>query len=188
MSEQQSNKPVVTRLVLTVIGMFAFGFLMVPLYDVMCDALGINGKTSGTAYQQDVEHIDASRTLRVQFVATRAQGMAWDFNPDAEQLSLHPGETREMLFYAHNPTDRPMVAQAIPSVSPAKAAAYFHKTECFCFTQQVLQPGESVEMPVRFIVDPALPTDVKHLTLAYTLFDVSERMPDKLASASAQAH
>ena len=152
------------------------------------EPVGLNGKTSGTAYQQKVEQIDNSRTLRVQFVATRAEGMSWDFGPEAEQLSLHPGETREMLFLAHNPTDRPMVAQAIPSVSPAIAAAYFHKTECFCFTQQVLQPGERVEMPVRFIVDPAVPAQVKHLTLAYTLFDVSERMPDKLAAAQAQAH
>ncbi|UJJ32992.1 cytochrome c oxidase assembly protein [Halopseudomonas maritima] len=188
MSETQTNRRLVGKLLLTVVGMFCFGFLMVPLYDVMCEALGINGKTSGTAYQQEVEHIDRSRTLRVQFVATLAEGMSWDFGPEAEQLSLHPGETREMLFLAHNPTDRPMVAQAIPSVSPSIAAAYFHKTECFCFTQQVLQPGESVEMPVRFIVDPAVPAQVKHLTLAYTLFDVSERMPDKLAAAQAQAH
>ena len=81
-----------------------------------------------------------------------------------------------------------MVAQAIPSVAPSKAAAYFHKTECFCFTQQVLQPGETVMMPVRFIVDPALPKDVKHLTLAYTLFDVSDRMPEKLALSAVQAN
>ena len=83
----------------------------------------------------------------------------------------------QMLFVAYNPTDKPMTAQAIPSVAPSKAAAYFHKTECFCFTQQVLQPGERIEMPVRFIVDRDLPADVRHLTLAYTLFDITVRKP-----------
>ena len=82
-----------------------------------------------------------------------------------------------MIFVARNPTDRPMSAQAIPSITPAEAAAYFHKTECFCFTQQVLQPGERIEMPVRFIVDRDLPANVKHLTLAYTLFDITARHP-----------
>ncbi|WVM90153.1 cytochrome c oxidase assembly protein [Halopseudomonas pachastrellae] len=187
MSETQTNRRLIGKLVLTVFGMFCFGFLMVPLYDVMCEALGINGKTSGTAYQQKVEQIDNSRTLRVQFVATRAEGMSWDFGPEAEQLSLHPGETREMLFLAHNPTDRPMVAQAIPSVSPAIAAAYFTRPSVLLYPAGAAA-GERVEMPVRFIVDPAVPAQVKHLTLAYTLFDVSERMPDKLAAAQAQAH
>ena len=188
MSEQVSNARLVKRLLLTVVAMFAFGFAMVPLYDVMCNALGINGKTNSTAYQQETEQVDAHRTVRVQFLATNAEGMSWSFGPEADELSLHPGETREMLFHASNPTSRPMVAQAIPSVAPSKAAAYFHKTECFCFTQQVLQPGESVMMPVRFIVDPALPKDVKHLTLAYTLFDVSDRMPEKLAMTVTQAN
>ena len=86
-------------------------------------------------------------------------------------------EPRDMLFVAYNPSSEPMTAQAIPSVSPSKAAAFFHKTECFCFTQQVLQPGERIEMPVRFIVDRDLPDDVKHLTLGYTLFDITARKP-----------
>ncbi|MEH6567254.1 MAG: cytochrome c oxidase assembly protein [Halopseudomonas sp.] len=188
MSEQLSNARLVKRLLFTVAAMFAFGFALVPLYDVLCDVLGINGKTNTSAYQPSVEQIDESRTLRVQFLSTNADGMTWSFGPDADELTLHPGETREMLFHARNPTDHAMVAQAIPSVAPSKAAAYFHKTECFCFTQQVLQPGESVEMPVRFIVDPALPADVKHLTLAYTLFDVTDRMPEKLAGSAPQAN
>ena len=103
--------------------------------------------------------------------------MVWEFKPVADQLSVHPGSSREMRFIAYNPTDKPMTAQAVPSVSPSKAAAFFHKTECFCFTQQVLQPGERIEMPVRFIVDRDLPADVRHLTLAYTLFDITSRQP-----------
>lgn len=186
MSEGISTKRLVTRLGLLVVGMFGFGFLLVPIYDVMCDAFGINGKTRGAAYEGAGSVVDETRSIRVQFVSTKAEGMTWSFGPQANELVMHPGETREMIFTAHNPTDKPMVAQAIPSVAPSKAAAYFHKTECFCFTQQVLQPGERVEMPVRFIIDSALPGEVRRLTLAYTLFDVTERMAASLDLASLQ--
>jgi len=97
---------------------------------------------------------------------------------------VHPGASQEIRFVAYNPTDKPMPAQAIPSVSPSRAAAYFHKTECFCFTQQVLQPVERIEMPVRFIVDRDLPTDVHNLTLAYTLFDITSRQPPVAANGT----
>ena len=165
----------IRRLLLLVVVMFAFGFALVPLYDVMCKAFGINGKTAG-AYE-GTQVTDDAREVRVQFLATNASGMTWEFHPLADQLSVNPGATQEMRFVAFNPTDRPMTAQAVPSISPSKAAAYFHKTECFCFTQQVLQPGERIEMPVRFIVDRDLPAEVRHLTLAYTLFDITSRQP-----------
>ncbi|MCQ4288493.1 cytochrome c oxidase assembly protein [Pseudomonas stutzeri] len=165
----------VRRLLLVVVAMFAFGFALVPIYDVMCQAFGINGKTAG-AYE-GTQTADEAREIRVQFLATNAAGMEWEFGPQADQLSVNPGSSQEMRFVAYNPTDKPMTAQAVPSVSPSKAAAYFHKTECFCFTQQVLQPGERIEMPVRFIVDRDLPADVRHLTLAYTLFDITSRQP-----------
>jgi cytochrome c oxidase assembly protein subunit 11 len=103
--------------------------------------------------------------------------MSWDFYPKGDELVIHPGAVNEMLFVAHNPTNKVMKAQAIPSISPGEVAVYFHKTECFCFTQQTLQPGERIEMPVRFIVDRDLPQDVKKLTLAYTLFDITARSP-----------
>ncbi|MGQ7960052.1 cytochrome c oxidase assembly protein [Pseudomonas sp. SP16.1] len=170
-----STRRLVVRLLLVVIGMFAFGFALVPIYDVMCQAFGINGKTAG-AYQGS-QTADEARQVRVQFLATNAAGMVWEFGPQADEILVHPGEPRDMLFVAYNPSDEPMTAQAIPSVSPSKAAAFFHKTECFCFTQQVLQPGERIEMPVRFIVDRDLPKDVKHLTLGYTLFDITARKP-----------
>ncbi|RMV49353.1 Cytochrome C oxidase assembly protein [Pseudomonas syringae pv. helianthi] len=116
---------------------------------------------------------DFSRQIEVQFSTANSAGMAWAFYPRARQLQVNPGAVNEMIFVAQNPTDKPMKAQAVPGISPGKAAAWFHKTECFCFTQQTLQPGERIEMPVRFIVDRNLPGDVKHLTLAYTLFDVT---------------
>lgn len=175
MSAALDNRRLVVRLLLVVAGMFAFGFALVPIYDVMCQAFGINGKTAG-AYQGE-QSVDEARQVRVQFLATNAADMVWEFQPLADEVAVHPGAVSEMRFVAFNPTDKPMTAQAIPSVAPSKAAAFFHKTECFCFTQQVLQPGERIEMPVRFIVDRDLPADVRHLTLAYTLFDITARKP-----------
>ena len=176
MSEVIATRRLVSRLLVVVVVMFCFGiFVLPPFYDAMCRVFGINGKTAG-AYQGE-QMIDVAREVRVQFLATNAAGMSWEFRPLADELAVHPGASNEMLFVAHNPSDQPMTAQAIPSVAPSKAAAFFHKTECFCFTQQVLQPGERIEMPVRFIVDRDLPADVKHLTLAYTLFDITARQP-----------
>lgn len=174
-------KYLITRLLLVVVVMFAFGFALVPLYDVMCRAFGINGKT-GSAWQ-GTQRVDESRQVRVQFLSTNAVDMVWGFYPKADQLQVHPGAVNEMLFVAQNPTDRAMTAQAVPSISPGSAAVYFHKTECFCFTQQVLQPGERIEMPVRFIVDRDLPQDVTHLTLGYTLFNVSAGKPPATPAA-----
>ena len=168
-----ANRRLILRLLMLVVVMFGFGFALVPIYDVMCQAFGINGKTAG-AYD-GAQAVDEVRQVRVQFLATNAADMVWEFHAKADELVVHPGASNEMLFVAFNPSDRPMTAQAIPSVAPSKAAAFFHKTECFCFTQQVLQPGERIEMPVRFIVDRDLPADVKHLTLAYTLFDLTAR-------------
>ena len=171
-----STPRLVIRLLAVVVVMFCFGvFVLPPFYDAMCKVFGINGKTAG-AYQGE-QRVDAARQVRVQFLATNAADMVWEFKPMGDELAVHPGASNEMLFVAHNPSDQPMTAQAIPSVAPSKAAAYFHKTECFCFTQQVLQPGQRIEMPVRFIVDRDMPKDVKHLTLSYTLFDITARHP-----------
>jgi cytochrome c oxidase assembly protein subunit 11 len=178
-------KRLVLRLSLLVVVMFAFGFALVPIYDVMCKAFGINGKTAGQYEGEQV--VDPSRQVRVQFLSTNAIDMVWDFYPKGDQLVVNPGAVNEMVFVAYNPTDHPMSAQAVPSISPAEAAQYFHKTECFCFTQQVLQPGERIEMPMRFIVDRAMPKDVKHLTLAYTLFDITARHPPVAAIAGKAA-
>lgn len=170
-----SLKRLVSRLLMLTMVMFAFGFALVPIYDVMCKAFGINGKTGGQYAGTQVS--DPTRSVRVQFMSTNAGDMSWEFHSTADQIEVNPGSVNQMIFVARNPTNQPMSAQAIPSITPAEAAAYFHKTECFCFTQQVLQPGERIEMPVRFIVDRDLPESVKHLTLAYTLFDITARHP-----------
>ncbi len=163
------------KLVAVAVCMFAFVFVvMVPLYDVLCDALGINGKTSGEAYTSVPAEVDQSRTITVQFVATNNEGMPWDFGPSVTAMKVHPGAVNDTVFHARNPLPEAMVAQAIPSVSPARAAEYFHKTECFCFNQQPLDGGTSAEMPLQFIVDQDLPRDIRTITLSYTIFDVTD--------------
>ncbi|MGK0499771.1 MAG: cytochrome c oxidase assembly protein subunit 11 [Oceanicoccus sp.] len=164
----------VGKLSVTAVAMFAFVFVvMVPLYDVLCDALGINGKTSGERYRVVEAKVDESREIRIQFVATNNAEMSWVFRPSQTQVRVNPGATNDTVFYAKNPSANDMVAQAIPSVSPARAAEYFHKTECFCFNQQPLGAGEEANMPLQYIIDQDLPADIKVITLSYTIFDVT---------------
>lgn len=163
------------KLVGVAVVMFAFVFVvMVPLYDVLCDALGINGKPSAQAYTAVQARVDNSRTVTVQFIATNNEGMPWDFAPTTTMMKVHPGAVNGTVFTARNPMPEAMVAQAIPSISPARAAPYFHKTECFCFNQQPLGGGMSAELPLQFIVDQDLPGDIGTITLSYTMFDVTE--------------
>ena len=173
----------VAKLGAVAVAMFAFVFVvMVPLYNVLCDALGINGKTSSEAYTSVVAQVDESRSIKIQFVATNNDGMPWAFSPDVTEMVVHPGAANDTVFFAANPTANSMIAQAIPSVSPSRAAEYFHKTECFCFEQQPLDGNSEAEMPLQFIVDQDLPADIKTITLSYTLFDVTALMRDKVAS------
>lgn len=173
-----SNNPAIdtaTKLVVVAVAMFAFVFVvMVPLYNVLCDALGINGKTSGQAYTALDVAVDESRMVTIQFLATNNAGMPWEFSPSTTVMKVHPGAVNDTVFYARNPLPRAMVAQAIPSVSPARAAEYFHKTECFCFNQQPLDGESEADMPLQFIVDQDLPRDIGTITLSYTIFDVTD--------------
>lgn len=173
------------KLCALVVGMFVFAiWILPPMYDVFCDVTGLNGKTSGRYEAVDVPPVDTSRTIRVQFVSTNNDGMTWDFGPEVRTLTVHPGEQTRIDYAAFNPTDRNMVGQAIPSLSPSRAANYFHKTECFCFEQQPLEAGERVQMPMLFIVDHDIPESVHTITLSYTLFDVTDRFPELVAAAA----
>ena len=160
------------RLLAVAAGMFAFGFLLVPLYDVLCEVTGFNGKTAGRYEAEGEQAVDEGRLVTVQFIASNNGAMPWDFRPKVRSMQVHPGQMYATDFHARNGTGRAMVAQAVPSVTPFRAAAYLHKTECFCFEQQRLEAGESLDMPLRFIVDTQLPADVTRLTLSYTLFNV----------------
>ncbi len=155
MADSISLKKLVIRLLGVVVAMFVFGFALVPIYDVMCKAFGINGKTGGQYEGEQV--VDTSRQVRVQFLSTNTADMPWDFYPKHDELTANPGAVNEMIFIARNPTDKPMSAQAVPSIAPSNAAAYFHKTECFCFTQQVLQPGQQIEMQCASLLTATCP-------------------------------
>ncbi|PKI16478.1 cytochrome c oxidase assembly protein [Colwellia sp. 12G3] len=170
-----NNNKTVKKLLLVVIAMFGFGFALVPLYDVFCDITGLNGKTNSTAVAYTASSVDESRTVRVQFITRNAKGIPWAFEPVINEIDVHPGEMKLVSFYAKNNATHDIIGQAVPSVSPGLAANYFHKIECFCFTQQPLAAGKDVEMSLQFYVDLELPTDIKTLTLSYTLYDITEK-------------
>jgi cytochrome c oxidase assembly protein subunit 11 len=167
------NNKMVIKLLVIVVGMFGFGFALVPLYDVLCDALGINGKPSDTAAVYEAVEIDESRLITVDFITRTNTGMPWEFRTETRQVKVHPGELNKVNFYVKNPTNADIVGQAVPSISPGTAALYMNKTECFCFEQQTLQAGEELLMPMQFYVDPQIPEDITYFTLQYTLYNVT---------------
>lgn len=181
-----SKNPVIDtagKLLVVAVLMFAFVFVvMVPLYNVLCDALGINGKPSGEAYTSVPAAVDESRLVSIQFLASNNAGMPWEFAPTTTAMKVHPGAVNETVFHARNTMPSDMVAQAIPSISPSRAAPYFHKTECFCFHQQPLEGGASAELPLQYIVDQDLPKDIHTITLSYTIFDVTDMADGAVAA------
>ncbi|MBT8149166.1 MAG: cytochrome c oxidase assembly protein [Gammaproteobacteria bacterium] len=176
----------IIRLLLVTVAMFGFGFALVPLYNLFCDVTGLNGKTNTTAFIPAAELVDTSRSVTVQFIATNNAGMPWEFRPEVFKVTVHPGEEVQTTFFARNPRNIKMVAQAIPSVSPGRAAAYFHKTECFCFNQQALDGGAAIDMPLSFIVDRDVPGNVHTITLSYTLFDVTNGNEQQIEPTAGQ--
>jgi len=166
-----ANRRIVVRLAVVVLAMFGFGFAMVPLYDVFCDITGINGKTGRIELEEALsKKVDDDRLVTVEFLATVNSELPWEFQPMVRKIRVHPGEVTEVKYYARNRTDEAVDGQAIPSLAPGLAARYFNKTECFCFTRQTLGPGEYKEMPLRFVVDPELPDEVRTVSLSYTFY------------------
>ena len=177
---KQANQRVVKRLGIAALLMFGFGFAMVPLYDVFCDITGINGKTGRIAQEEALsQRVDKDRLVTVEFLATVHSDLPWEFRPMVRKIKVHPGEITEVNYYARNKTDKLVAGQAVPSLAPGLAAKYFNKTECFCFTRQALGPGEGKEMPLRFIVDPALPENVRTVSLSYTFYQTEAVAADK---------
>ncbi|NBX85328.1 MAG: cytochrome c oxidase assembly protein [Gammaproteobacteria bacterium] len=167
----------VIMLIFAVIGMFGFGFALVPIYNSLCKTLGINGKVDLTkrASTRGLK-LDQERMITVEFVATQNSTVPWNFYPTVKKVKIHPGEMYRLSFYAENKTDHKMIVQAIPSITPGIAAKYLKKTECFCFAQQTLNGHEAMYMPLLFHVDADLPKNVNTITLAYTLFDITDRL------------
>ena len=171
---KRANRKLVRGLLIMTAGAFAFGWALVPLYDVLCRAAGIGNAEAKSGKSVVQEAIDPNREITIEFLAQPASVGSFDFRPKVTSMRIHPGKLYDTLFYARNLTQVASVAQAVPSISPAGTAKYFRKTECFCFSPQKFAAGEGRDMPVRFIVDPELPGNVDKLTLAYTFYDTTQ--------------
>lgn len=179
------NRRTATKLALVTVAMFGFGYALSPMYDLMCRAIGLNGKTGRTDVQTVAAlPVDMSRTITVEFTGLATSGLPWEFRPLTKKLEMHPGETAEVKYLVRNLSQEELTGQAIPSVTPGESAPHFKKTECFCFTQQTLKPGESREMPVRFVVDAGLDKDVQTITLSYSFFNTDKVSAKKYGGAS----
>ncbi len=173
--QKQANTRLTVKLVFAVVAMFGFGYALVPLYDVMCEALGINGKTSTVAAPQPHGlSPDFSRTIEVELMAHVPAGMPWQLQPKQHSITVHPGQVIQTTYEIKNLSQNDIIAQAVPSVSPGLAANHFNKVECFCFTRQPLKAGQSAELGLVFYIEPDIPDSIHTLTLAYTLFDITE--------------
>jgi cytochrome c oxidase assembly protein subunit 11 len=170
------NKKLTLKLGVFALGAFAFGFALVPLYDVLCDITGFGNQKSLAEQRLTVEAPDDTRSITVDFMTDLPSVGSWEFRPTVASMQVHPGRLYKTEFFAHNLTGHDTTAQAVPNITPGKAAGYFRKTECFCFTPQHFSKGEARPMTVRFVVDPAIPRSVDRITLSYTFYDESTRV------------
>lgn len=179
-AKSKANARLVTRMVLIAVAMFGFGFALVPFYDVFCDLTGLNGKVKTEAVGDGGYQVDAGREVSLEFVTSVNGDMPLKFRAEQAKIKIHPGEFYTVKFYAENTSDHPLVGQAIPSVAPGLASPLLKKAQCFCFTRQEFEPHKEREMPVRFVVDPSLPADIKDMTLSYTFFDITDKKQDQI--------
>lgn len=182
MALRSENLLLLRKLAVVVAGMFAFGYVLVPVYKSICEYTGINILALGEqvvngqkANAASNSQVDTSRTITVEFDAN-ARG-PWSFKPATRSLKVHPGELTTVVYEFRNEQNHRMSAQAIPSYAPMQAAAHFNKLECFCFNQYTLDPGEEKSWPVVFVIDPKLSKDVNTITLSYTFFEVGGKVP-----------
>lgn len=172
----------VSRTILALIGMFAFAFALVPLYDVFCQVTGLNGKVDNTAKAILSEEVDASRYINVQFVTRSGSGLPWRLDVENRQVQVHPGQATEVDFTFSNLGGKTITGRAIPSVSPSEASPYLRKVQCFCFEEQRLEAGERVTMPLVFQLTRDLPANVHTVTLVYTLYPVADEQSQRQAA------
>jgi len=173
--------------VAVVITMGALAWASVPFYDWFCRVTGFGG-TPGLAATGVDDVLEQTMTIR--FDASKTRGMPWEFKPVVREMQLHIGETGLAFYEAYNPTDRPIAGSASYNVTPYAAGGFFNKIQCFCFEEQILQPGERVQMPVTFFVDPEIVTDrdakyVHTITLSYTFYETD--LPEGYAALKNQA-
>jgi cytochrome c oxidase assembly protein subunit 11 len=173
MNREQQNRKLSTRLAIVALGMFGFGFALVPFYNQICAALGVNSLVERSELPKNTQ-VDASRTVTIELDAN-TRDLPWRFQPIVRHITVHPGEVATVEYEVINVRGSAVTGQAVPSSGPAFAGEYFHKMECFCFQQQTLAAGETRRMPVTFVVDPKLPKDVATISLSYTFFEVAGR-------------
>ena len=184
----QGSKKTIRTLCFAVLGMFTFSFALVPLYDVFCEVTGLNGKIELRATNNTNIEIDDGRDVSIQFVSHNNEEMPWTFEPSEDSIKIKTGKYHTATFYVRNPTNRTMIAQAIPSVAPSNAASHLKKLECFCFEQQELAPGEDALLPVRLIFDDKLPSSINRVVLSYTIFDVTDYDDIELTQNTHKGH
>jgi len=167
------NRSTFTKLVVVAVAMFGFGYALVPVYRQICEVLGVNVLTQqdGTVERPANTQVDLTRTITIELDGN-AQG-PWRFRPTQRSIEVHPGELATVVYEVVNTQGRAVKAQAIPSYAPQSATPHFKKVECFCFREQVMKPNEARQMPVVFFIDPALPKEVKNITLSYTFFEIA---------------
>ena len=191
MGLRNANLLMLRKLAVVALGMFGFGYALVPLYLAICEATGINilalgekelpGSGNARLAAPQNSQVDTSRTITVEFDAN-ARG-PWHFKPMQNSIQVHPGEMATVMYEFQNVQDRTMSAQAIPSYAPHQAGPHFNKVECFCFNQYTLAPGEKKQWPVVFVVDKKLSKDVTTITLSYTFFEVGSSTPPAPSAA-----
>lgn len=170
-NRKRDNRRMFTRLSIVAVAMFGFGYALVPFYDQICRALGVNSLVERDEIAANTQ-VDRTRLVTIEFDAN-AHGMPWRFQPVVRHMEVHPGELVNVEYEVANVHGAPITAQAVVSYGPALAGRFVRKLECFCFTQQTLAAGETRRMPVSFVVDAALPAEINTITLSYTFFEVA---------------
>ena len=173
---RSANRRLGLRLAVVVVAMFGFGFAILPmLYEAVCQLTGLGGKPAVAQESSLDAAVDANRLVTVQFLGTVNSALPWEVRPSVAQMQIHPGQIYETTYFARNLSSGGTVGTATPTITPSKAALYFTKTECFCFSQQAFEGGEGREMAVRFVVDSGLPPEVRTIVLSYTFFNAEAR-------------
>ena len=170
MALNPENRRTFAKLAVVAVGMFGFGFALVPFYKKLCEATGLNNLQQADTVANT--QVDRSRTVNLEFDANTRNELPWKFKPAQSSIKVHPGQLVQVTYEVSNDSDMPVRGQAIPSYGPQVAGQYFRKLDCFCFATQELKPRESRSMPVVFVIHPDLPADVNTITLSYTFFRV----------------
>jgi cytochrome c oxidase assembly protein subunit 11 len=180
-SVDKKNRNLVRKLVLVAVLMFGFGYALVPLYDVLCEWKWIERDRPDDIKQvpEIAYTVNRDREVNVEFLTVLNESTDMTFRAETKQIKVHPGQYYTVNFYAENKTDKPMLARAIASFTPAVISRYFEKIECFCFSEQTFKPREAKTLPMRFVINPEIPEEYKTITLSYTFFDNTEKSVKK---------